>query len=157
MTLPLPRTSPSPLRRMIEHSNHGSVVWKYLELEKTLWSSNFLEYAMTYATILIQPVGHVLFWVCYLGFPTLYTYFGGTHDMSFTTLAWYIASSLQVLVSAIQRWSEVVEHYNLGTTILVWKILTHAYGVPLLDIQSSDLGHQYFKYAAGASLLQDLC
>ena len=142
---------------MIEHPNHGSVVWKYLQLEKTLWSPNFLEYAMTYATILIQPIGHVLFWVCYLGFPTLYTYFGGTHDMSFTTLAWYIASSIQVLVSAIQRWSEVVEHYNLGTTILVWKILTHAYGIPLLDIRSRDPGHQYFKYAAGASLLQDLC
>ena len=77
--------------------------------------------------------------------------------MTFTTLAWYIASSIQVLVGAIQRWSEVIEHYNLGTTILVWKILTHAYGVPLLDIRSSDPGHQYFKYAAGASLLQDLC
>ena len=112
---------------------------------------------MTYATILIQPIGHVLFWVCYLGFPSLYTYFGGTHDMSFTTLAWYIASSLQVLVAAIQRWSEVVEHYNLGTTILVWKILTHAFGVPLIDIRSGDTGHQYFKYAAGASLLQDVC
>lgn len=157
MTLPPPRISPSPLRRMIEHPNHGSVVWKYLELEKTLWSPNFLEYAMTYATILIQPIGHVLFWVCYLGFPTLYTYFGGIHDMTFTTLAWYIASSIQVLVSAIQRWSEVVEHYNLGTTILVWKILTHAYGIPLLDIRSRNSGHQYFKYAAGASLLQDLC
>ena len=65
--------------------------------------------------------------------------------------------TLQVLVAAIQRWSEVVEHYNLGTTILVWKILTHAFGVPLLDIQSGDPGHQYFKYAAGASLLQDVC
>jgi hypothetical protein len=142
---------------MIEHPNHGSVIWKYLALEKTLWPPNFIDYAMTYATILIQPIGHVLFWVCYLGFPTLYTYFGGTHDMSFTTLAWYIVSSIQVLVGAIQRWSEVVEHYNLGTTILVWKILTHAFGVPLLDIRSKDLGHQYFKYAAGASLLQDIC
>lgn len=142
---------------MIEHPNHGSVIWKYLELEKKLWSPHFLEYAMTYATILIQPIGHVLFWVCYLGFPTLYTYFGGTHDMTWQTLAWYGISSLQVLISAIQRWSEVIEHYHLGTTIFVWKILTHAFGVPLLDIQSSDRGHQYFKYAAGASLLQDFC
>lgn len=141
---------------MIEHPNHGSVVWKYLELEKKLWSSNFLEYAMTYSTILIQPIYQVFFWVCFLGFPSLYTYFGGKVDLSFTNVAWYLASTIHVFISAIFRWSEVIEHYNLGTTILVWKILTHGLAVPLIEINSKDPNHQYFKYAAGALLLQNL-
>ena len=72
------------------------------------------------------------------------------------SIIFYAISSLQVLWNTFTGWSDVVEHYHLGTTLLTWKILTYGLGLPLIKINSSDPNHQYFKYAAAVSLLQNL-
>lgn len=146
---------PSPLRKMIDH-DHAAVVWKYIDLDKKVNPVPFMEHMSLYSSLFIQPVGHVLFWGCYFFFPVLFEYFGGKVDMSSFSILFYAASSLQVLWSAFSCWSEVVEHYHLGTTLYTWKILTHGLGLPLITINSADRNHQYFKYAAAISLLQNL-
>lgn len=146
---------PTPLRKMIDH-DHAAVVWKYIELDKKVNPVQFMEHMSLYSSLFIQPVGHVLFWGCYFFFPILFEYFGGKVDMTTFSILFYAASSLQVLWSAFSCWSEVVEHYHLGTTLYTWKILTHGLGLPLIKINSADRNHQYFKYAAAISLLQNL-
>jgi hypothetical protein len=146
---------PTPLRKMIDH-DHAAVVWKYIELDKKVNPVPFMEHMSLYSSLFIQPVGHVLFWSCYFFFPVLFQYFGGKVDMTTFSILFYTASSLQVLWSAFSCWSEVVEHYHLGTTLYTWKILTHGLGLPLIKINSADRNHQYFKYAAAISLLQNL-
>ena len=146
---------PTPLRKMIDH-DHAAVVWKYIELDKKVNPAPFMEHMSLYSNLFIQPVGHVLFWGCYFFFPVLFEYFGGKVDMSTFSILFYAASSLQVLWSAFSCWSEVIEHYHLGTTLYTWKILTHGLGLPLITINSADRNHQYFKYAAAISLLQNL-
>jgi hypothetical protein len=140
---------------MIDH-DHAAVVWKYIELDKKVNPVPFMEHMSLYSSLFIQPVGHVLFWSCYFFFPVLFQYFGGKVDMTTFSILFYTASSLQVLWSAFSCWSEVVEHYHLGTTLYTWKILTHGLGLPLIKINSADRNHQYFKYAAAISLLQNL-
>jgi hypothetical protein len=140
---------------MIDH-DHAAVVWKYIELDKKVNPVQFMEHMSLYSSLFIQPVGHVLFWSCYFFFPVLFQYFGGKVDMTTFSILFYTASSLQVLWSAFSCWSEVVEHYHLGTTLYTWKILTHGLGLPLIKINSADRNHQYFKYAAAISLLQNL-
>ena len=140
---------------MIDH-DHAAVVWKYIELDKKVNPVPFMEHMSLYSSLFIQPVGHVLFWSCYFFFPVLFEYFGGKVDMTTFSILFYTASSLQVLWSAFSCWSEVIEHYHLGTTLYTWKILTHGLGLPLIKINSADRNHQYFKYAAAISLLQNL-
>uniref|UniRef100_A0A6C0B6Z9 Uncharacterized protein n=1 Tax=viral metagenome TaxID=1070528 RepID=A0A6C0B6Z9_9ZZZZ len=140
---------------MIDH-DHAAVVWKYIALDKKVNPAPFMEHMSLYSNLFIQPVGHVLFWGCYFFFPVLFEYFGGKVDMSTFSILFYAASSLQVLWSAFSSWSEVIEHYHLGTTLYTWKILTHGLGLPLITINSADRNHQYFKYAAAISLLQNL-
>jgi hypothetical protein len=142
---------------MIDHSNPGKIVWKYIELDKKIQPDGFLDRVSFYSTLVVQPAGHVLFWVCFLFFPTLYTYFGGDVNQPWYTMLFYIVSSLQVFYGSIVSWSEVVEHYNLGTTLMVWKILSHGLGLPLLEINSKNRNHQLFRYAAGARFLQSIC
>jgi hypothetical protein len=137
-------------------NDHAAVVWKYIELDKKVNPVPFMEHMSLYSSLFIQPVGHVLFWSCYFFFPVLFQYFGGKVDMTTFSILFYTASSLQVLWSAFSCWSEVVEHYHLGTTLYTWKILTHGLGLPLIKINSADRNHQYFKYAAAISLLQNL-
>ena len=146
---------PSPLRKMIDH-DHAAVVWKYIDLDKKVNPPAFMEHMSLYSNLFIQPVGHVLFWGCYFFFPVLFEYFGGKVDMTTFSILFYALSSLQVLWSAFSCWSEVIEHYHLGTTLYTWKILTHGLGLPLITINSADRNHQYFKYAAAISLLQNL-
>ena len=140
---------------MIDH-DHAAVVWKYIDLDKKVNPPAFMEHMSLYSNLFIQPVGHVLFWGCYFFFPVLFEYFGGKVDMTTFSILFYALSSLQVLWSAFSCWSEVIEHYHLGTTLYTWKILTHGLGLPLITINSADRNHQYFKYAAAISLLQNL-
>jgi hypothetical protein len=141
---------------MIDHPNPADVVWKYISLDKKVNPAPFIDYMTLYSNLFVQPIGHVLFWGCYFFFPVLFVYFGGTLEMTTFSILLYIVSSLQVLWNAFSCWSDVVDHYNLGTTLYTWKILTHGLGLPLIKINSADRNHQYFKYAAAISLLQNL-
>ena len=142
------------LRKMID-VDAPKVVWKYIELDKKVNPPDFIQYAMRYSNMFIQPIAHILFWSCYFFFPDLFLYFGGSLETTWFSILLYIASSLQVVWNAIKNWSEAVEHYHLGTTLFTWKILARGLGLPLITIQSPDKNHQYFKYAAAISLLQD--
>jgi len=140
---------------MIDH-DHSAVVWKYIELDKKVNPAPFMEHMSLYSNLFIQPVGHVLFWGCYFFFPVLFEYFGGKVDMSTFSILFYAASSPQDICSALSCRSKMVEHHHLGTTHYARKILTHGLGLPLITINSADRNHQYFKYAAAISLLQNL-
>uniref|UniRef100_A0A6C0HKH5 Uncharacterized protein n=1 Tax=viral metagenome TaxID=1070528 RepID=A0A6C0HKH5_9ZZZZ len=87
--------------------------------------------------------------------PDVYTYFGGSYDISVFSFVLYIVNTLNVIVASVRRWFEVIEHYNLGTTIMGWRIVTNALGTEYA-IRSRDPRHRLFRYAAGASLLQNL-
>lgn len=71
-------------------------------------------------------------------------------------MIFYVISSLQVFYSCILRWSETIEYYTLGTTLMVWKILTLGLRVPPLAIRSDSPQHHMFQYSAGALLLQNI-
>lgn len=146
---------PPSLRKMID-CDPADVVWKYIALDKKVNPPQFLEYLGVYANLLIQPVGHVLFWGCYFFFPAMFVYLGGTLETTTFSIMMYVISSLNVLWNAFKSWSDVVDHYNLGTTLFTWKILAHGMRLPLITIKSADPNHQYFKYAAAISLLQNL-
>ena len=147
---------PPSLRKMIDYPNPADIVWKYISLDKKVNPAPFIDYMTLYSNLFVQPIGHVLFWGCYFFFPVLFVYFGGTLEMTTFSILLYIVSSLQVLWNAFSCWSDVVDHYNLGTTLYTWKILAHGLGLPLIKINSADKNHQYFKYAAAISLLQNL-
>ena len=147
---------PPSLRKMIDYSNPADVVWKYMALDKRVNPTPFMEHVSLYSNLFVQPAGHVLFWGCYFFFPALFVSLGGTLDAGWFSILLYTVSSLQVLWSAFSCWSEVVEHYHLGTTLFTWKILAHGLHLPLIKINSADRNHQYFKYAAAVSLLQNL-
>lgn len=147
---------PPSLRKMIDYPNPADIVWKYISLDKKVNPAPFIDYMTLYSNLFVQPIGHVLFWGCYFFFPVLFVYFGGTLEMTTFSILLYIVSSLQVLWNAFSCWSDVVDHYNLGTTLYTWKILAHGLGLPLIKINSADRNHQYFKYAAAISLLQNL-
>lgn len=141
---------------MINHPNHADIVWEYIALDKRVNPIQFMDHVSQYANLFVQPIGHVLFWGCYFFFPALFLSLGGTLETTWFSILLYVVSSLQVLWNAFTSWSDIVEHYNLGTTLYIWKILTHGLGLPLIKINSADPNHQYFKYAAAISMLQNL-
>ena len=132
--------------------NHGSVVWKYLDLDNRVQPKNLLEHAGLHAALWVQPLLHFLFWITWLLVPHVYIYFGGSYDISTFSFVLYIVNTLNVIISSVRRWFEVVEHYNLGTTIMGWRIVTNAMGTEYA-IRSRDPRHRLFRYAAGARLL----
>ena len=139
---------------VVNHSNHGSVVWKYIDLDNRVQPKHILEHAGLHASLWLQPLFHFLFWITWLMVPSVYVYFGGTYDISLFSLVLYVVNTLNVIVSAVRRWFEVVEHYNLGTTIMGWRIVTNAMGTDYA-IRSRDPRHRLFRYAAGARLLAE--
>lgn len=141
---------------MIDIPNPASVVWKYIDLDKRVNPVDFMEHVTRHSNLYVQPIGHVLFWGCYFFFPALFLSLGGSVETTWFNILFYTLSSAQILWTTYSCWSEVVEHYHLGTTLLTWKILTHGMGLPVIKIQSKDPNHQYFKYAAAISLLQNL-
>ena len=144
------------IRTLTSHPNHGKVVWRYNELHKQLSDPSFFTRASRISSMFLQPISHIIFWTVYICFPDIHASFGGTYDHGTTQLIFYVISSIQVLISCILRWSETIEHYTLGTTLMVWKILTVGLRVPPLDIHSASVQDHMFQYAAGALLLQNI-
>lgn len=140
------------MNEVVNHTNHGSVVWKYIDLDNRVQPKNILEYAGFHAALWVQPFLHFLFWITWLLVPHWYIYFGGSYEISTFSFVLYIVNTLNVIVSSIRRWFEVVEHYNLGTTIMGWRIVTNTIGTEYA-IRSRDPRHRLFRYAAGARLL----
>lgn len=140
---------------VIHHPNHGSVVWKFIDLDNKVQPKNLLEHAGFQAALWFQPVLHFLFWITWLLLPDVYAYFGGSYDISTFSFILYIVNTLNVIVGSVRRWFEVVEHYNLGTTIMGWRIVTNATMRTDYAIRSRDPRHRLFRYAAGARLLLD--
>lgn len=138
---------------MTDHENHGKLVWRYVELNKKYDSPNFLDRLSTVSNLIVQPIGHVIFWTLFFGFPSLYTYFGGELNPSLFQFVFYIISSLQVFWTCLSEWTEVLEYHQLITTLMIWKLLTLRLRVPTITVHSTDKNHQLFKWAAGASFL----
>ena len=142
------------LETVVNHSNHGSVVWKYIDLDNRVQPKNILENGSLHASLWIQPLLHFLFWITWLLVPSVYIYFGGTYDVSLFSLVLYVVNTVNVIVSSVRRWFEVIEYYNLGTMIMGWRIVTNAMGTEYA-IRSKDPRHRLFRYAAGARLLAE--
>lgn len=138
---------------MTEHENHGKVIWRFIELDKKYNSLHFLGRLQMMFNLCIQPLVHVVFWVAFTGFPTLYAYFGGNLHPGWIQMCLYTLSSLQVFWSSCVDWLEMFEYQQLSTTISIWKLLTLYFKAPVIAIQSRNPGHQLFKWAAGASFL----
>jgi hypothetical protein len=138
---------------MTEHSNHGSVVWRYSELNKKYNSPHFLDRLTAISTLIVQPIGHIFFWITFFGFPSIYVYFGGELHPPWYRILLYIVSSLQIIWSCYGAWIEVIEYHQLSTTLMIWKLLTLRLRVPTITIHSKDTEHQLFKWSAGASFL----
>jgi hypothetical protein len=141
------------IKRMTRHENHGKAVWRYIELQKKYDSPNFLDRLTTISTLIVQPFGHVLFWIMFFGFPSLYTYFGGELKLSWFQIVFYVVSSLHVFWECLSEWMCVLEYHQLSTTLMIWKLLTVCLRLPTIAIHSKDKNHQLFKWAAGMSLL----
>jgi hypothetical protein len=143
---------------MTHHLNHGRVVWRYNELYDQFSSPDILAKLSRFSAMFIQPLVHLVYWIVYLCFPGTYAYFGGAYeDVTQMKMLFYIFSSAQVLVACILRWSETIEFYTLGTTLMVWKILTMGLRIPRLEIHSNSQKDHMFQYSAGALLLHNLC
>jgi len=144
------------IKTLTAHPNHGNVVWRYNELRTQFSDPSFVSRALRFSGMFVQPLSHLISWVVFLCFPDIYASYGGTYDYSTLQMIFYVISSLQVFYSCILRWSETIEYYTLGTTLMVWKILTLGLRVPPITISSSSPQHHMFQYSAGALLLQNL-
>lgn len=143
---------------MTHHLNHGKVVSRYNELYDQFSTADIFAKLSRFSAMLVQPMVHLIFWVVYLCLPLTYAYFGGTYeDTTQMKMFFYILSSAQVFIACIMRWSETIEFYTLGTTLMVWKILTMGLRIPRLAIQSKSSKDHMFQYSAGALLLHNLC
>jgi hypothetical protein len=79
---------------------------------------------------------------------------GGSYDTDLLRSAMTLANTAHVAYSSVMKWGDVLRHYNLGTTILGWRLQTLR--VPKIHVRSRDPRHQYFKYLAAATPLTPL-
>lgn len=126
-------------------------VWRYLELEKTLDSPNFLSRLQVFSDLVFQPLSHLMFWVCLFTFPAVLVRFGYSETPTKMKMLFYIVSSLQVLYNTFNGWSKMVEYYNLGTLFLVEHIKNAKQPIHY-TIKSSHPSHQLFRLSAAAAL-----
>lgn len=124
----------------------SDIVWRYIELQDKLESPSFLNRLGVYSNLLFQPIWNVIFWACYLAG------LEWVGEISNMKLVLYLVTTLQVIWTSIKSWCDVLEYYNLGTTILVWKILCKDFHYV---IRSKDPRHQLFRYAAGAFIMSE--
>lgn len=141
------------IKKLTEHENHGRVIWRYCELNKKYNSPNFLDRLSVISNLFVQPIGHLIFWITFIGFPNVYTYFGGELNLSWFKLFFYVFSSIQIIWSCVTGWADVIEYCQLSTTIMIWKLLTLRLRVPTITVKSTDANHQLFKWSAGALCL----
>jgi hypothetical protein len=127
-------------------------VWRYIELEKKWNTPNFLSRLQIWAELIIQPLGHILFWICLFAAPSLLTYFGFVDTPTNLKMAMYGFNTIQVLIAMFKGWINVIEYYHLGTLFLCERI-KHSRSKINYIIKSSDPSHQLFRYAALNSLL----
>ena len=140
------------MQTVVNSPNHGNVVWKYIALDNRVQPKGLIEFLGFHAALWVQPLLHIFFWITWMLVPHWYVYFGGSYDISTFSVILYIFNTLNVIVQSVRRGFEVVEHYNLGTTIMGWRIVTNALGTEYA-IRSGDPRHRLFRYAAGARLL----
>jgi len=125
-------------------------VWRYLELEKKLDSPDFFSRIQLAAELCIQPLIHILFWMCFFLWPNALKPFGYVTLTKFR-VTMYVISSIQMCVHAWNGWRNMIEFYHLGTLFLVThiKYAKHPFAY---TINSSHPSHQLFKYAAFTAL-----
>lgn len=127
-------------------------VWRYLELEKILDAPDFLSRLKLFSDMVFQPLSHLFFWVCLFAFPAILPKFGYKDSPSKWKMAYYVITTLQVISRMYDKWSKMIEYYNLGTFFLVEHI-KHARTPINYVINSSHPSHQLFRYPAMSSLL----
>jgi hypothetical protein len=127
---------------MIETSK---IIWEYIDLDNKLSPSNFLERVSLYSSLFIQPVWNILYWITWLLVPWAFEYLGGSYEMDIFRMAMTIANTLHTGYTSFTKWKDCIHHYNLGTTMLGWRLQTLR--VPKIHIRSRDPRHQFFKYA----------
>jgi hypothetical protein len=127
-------------------------VHRYLELEKIVDKPDFFSRALLVGECLLQPLGHILFWLGTFYFPEILAYFGSTEEPSMLKLCFYAFNTVQVFIQMITSWSNMIEFYHLGTLFLVTHIKLCRTPNPFI-IKSSTPSHQLFKYS---SLLEHL-
>ena len=126
-------------------------VWRYLELEKTLDSPDFLSRLKVFGDLVFQPLSHLIFWVCLFTFPAVLVRFGYSENPTKTKLIFYVISSLQVIYNMAIGWSKMIEYYDLGTYFLIEHIKNTRNPIHY-KINSSHPSHQLFRLSAAEAL-----
>ena len=127
-------------------------VYRYLELEKKVDKPDFFSRALLVGECVLQPLGHILFWMGICGFPEILAYFGSTEEPSIAKLCFYAFNTVQVLIQMFTSWSNMIEFYHLGTLFLITHIKLCRTPNPFV-INSSTPSHKLFRYS---SLLEHL-
>jgi hypothetical protein len=126
-------------------------VWRYLELEEALNPPDVVSRVKLLIDLVLQPAGHVLFWMCFLAFPSLLRMLGYTESPTKWKLLWYLMGTARVVWVWFTGWRDMIEYYHLGTLFLVTHI-RYARTPFQYEIQSDRPSHQLFKYAALTAL-----
>ena len=103
-----------------------------------------------FGDLVFQPVGHVIFWVCFFAYPAILEFFRYKKNPSAFTLVLYALSTLHVMYTCLHNWSHMIEFYHLGTLFLV-KHIQYARSRPHFVVNSPHKSHQLFRYAAYAA------
>jgi hypothetical protein len=131
-------------------SAEADLVWEYIRLDNKLAPANFIERLSLYSALVVHPLWNILYWFTWLFFPGIFVYLGGSYEIDSVKFMFILLNAGHVVYSAFTKWSEVLQHYNLGTTLLGWRLRTLR--IPKIHIRSNDVRHQYFKYAAAITL-----
>ena len=126
-------------------------VWRYLELEKTLDSPDFLSRLKVFGDLVFQPLSHIFFWACLFTFPTVLLKFGYSESPTKMKMLFYIVSSLQVFYHMFNGWNKMIEYYNLGTFFFVEHINNAKNPIEYI-INSPHPSHQLFRLSAAKAL-----
>jgi hypothetical protein len=130
-------------------------VHRYLELENRLDKPDFFSRLKIVGDLIIQPIGHLLFWIGMFLFPSILVHFGYAEKPTAFKILFYIVSSAQVVWHCFDGWSKMVEYYNLGTLFMVQHIKYARTHFPF-TVNSSKPSHNLFRYAAMDLLLKNV-
>jgi len=119
-------------------------IWRYLELEKTYTPKTLFAKCILFAELVIHPLNHIIFWICFFYFPNILTNLGYKEKTSYFKISFYIFTSIQVFIKMINGWSNIIEFYNLGTFFMTLDILFSKMKNPF-KVQSLTKSHQLFK------------
>jgi hypothetical protein len=122
-------------------------IWRYLELEKKLEPSSFFSRLMLLGELVVHPIGHVLFWISFLWFPSILLYFGYAEEPTYMKIGLYIFGTVQAVIAMVRGWADMFEYYNIGTLLLVTHIKQCRTPNPFV-VKSSTKSHQLFRYSS---------